>query len=109
MKRLFLLLVLLLTVGAQAFAQATHTLTGKVLDENGQGYVGAGVTLKGSHTGTVSDINGDFLLDVPDGANNVLIIQALGYNTVEMREDGQSMTVKLTATSKNLEGVAVTA
>jgi len=108
MKRLCLFFVFLLAVGVQAFAQ-THTLTGKILDENGQGYPGAGITLKGTQTGTVSDINGDFMLDVPDGGNNVLVIQAIGYTTVTQKEDGQSMTVRLHATAKQLEGTVVTA
>ena len=59
MKRLCLLFVLLLSAGIQAFAQTstTHTVTGKITDEKGQGYPGAGITLKGTHTGTVSDVD----------------------------------------------------
>src|ERR1039458_9898719 len=108
MKRLCLLFVLLLSVGIQAFAQTTHTITGKVTDEKGQGYPGAGVTLKGTHTGTVTDINGDFMLEVPDGSN-IFIIQAVGYNTLEIRETEQTITAKLQPKAKELEGTVVTA
>lgn len=108
MKRLGLLIVLLLTVGIHAFAQNTHTVTGKILDENGNGYSGAGITLKGSQLGTVSDANGDFMLDVPDG-DNVFVIQAAGYGIVHVRETDQGISVRLRRKSKELEGTVVTA
>jgi TonB-linked SusC/RagA family outer membrane protein len=108
MKRLCLLFVLLLTVGIHAIAQNTHTATGKVLDENGKGYPGAGVTLKGTQLGTVTDANGDFMLDVPDG-NNTFIIQAIGYNTIQVKETDQTISVKLQRKSKELEGTIVIA
>src|SRR5471030_2542320 len=95
MKRVCSLLVVLLMFGIQAFAQNTHTVTGKILDENGLGYPGAGITLKGTHIGTVTDINGDFLLDVPDGTGNILVVQAIGYNTREVKETEQTMTIRL--------------
>ena len=108
MKRHLLLFVLLISACMSAFAQ-THNVTGKILDENGQGYPGAGISVKGTVTGTVSDLNGNFNLDVPDGKNR-LIIQALGYNTVTVPDTGQSdIVVKLTRTSKMLEGAVVTA
>src|SRR5579872_2991931 len=109
MKRLCLLFVLLLAVGIHAFAQTTHTVTGKVLDEKGQGYPGAGITLKGTQIGTVTDVNGDFMLDVPDGGNNVFIIQAIGYNTVHVRETDQAIIVRLQAKARELEGAVITA
>src|SRR3954462_10766913 len=108
MKRLCLLFVLLLSVGIQAFAQTTHTVTGKVLDEKGLGYPGAGVTLKGTQIGTVTDANGDFMLDVPDGSNT-FVIQAVGYNTVQVKETDQTISVKLQRKARELEGTVVTA
>ena len=108
MKKLLLLFVLLIAGGISAFAQ-THTVTGKILDENGQGYAGAGISVKGTQLGTVSDVNGDFLVNVPDGAKAVLIIQALGYNTRTITESGEAMIVKLTPSAKELEGTVVTA
>ena len=108
MKRHLLLFVLLISACMSAFAQ-THNVTGKVLDEAGVGYPGAGVMVKGTVTGTVTDLNGDFNLDVPDGKNK-LIIQALGYNSVTVPDTGQSeIIVKLTRTSRMLEGAVVTA
>ncbi len=107
MKRILLLVTLLVTVGLRAFAQ-THTVTGKVLDENGQGYPGAGITVKGTQVGTVSDVNGDFSLEVPDGKNS-FIIQAVGYSTQTVTDEGHAVVIKLKPTAKNLEGAVVTA
>ena len=109
MKRVCSLFVLLLMFGIQAFAQNTHTVTGKVLDEAGVGFPGASITLKGTHIGTVTDVNGDFMLDVPDGSGNILLIQALGYNTREVKETDQTMTIRLHTKSRELEGTVVTA
>lgn len=108
MKRTLLLFVLLLTVSIGAFAQ-THNIAGRVLDETGKGYQAAGVYVKGTTTGAVTDGNGNFNLDVPDGRHTI-IIQALGYNTVYVTDSGQSeITVRLRLNAKTLEGVAVTA
>ncbi len=108
MKRFLLLFVLLITVGVTAFAQTTHTVTGKILDENGNGFPGAGITVKGMQIGTVSDVNGDFMLDVPDGSGD-FIVQALGYNTRQVSETDGTITVKLQPISKELEGTVITA
>ena len=107
MKRILLLFALLLVVGAKVFAQ-THVVTGKVTDENGQGYPGAGITIKGTQLGTVTDVNGDFSVDVPD-ANHQLVIQAVGYATQTVTETGAPVMVKLQPTAKQLEGAVVTA
>ena len=108
MKRVFLLSALLLTVGLQAFAQNTHTVSGKVLDEHGQGYPGAGISVKGTALGTVTDANGDFMLEVPDGSNT-LIVQAIGYTTRQVSDEGQTITVRLQGVSRQLDGAVVTA
>ena len=107
MKKVFLVYVLLLIIGVRAFAQ-THNVSGKILDEKGQGYPGAGITVKGTQLGTVSDINGDFSLELPD-ANHILIIQAVGYSTQTVTDQGQTIVVKLQPTAKQLEGAVVTA
>ena len=107
MKRVLLLFVLLIMVGVSAFAQ-THTVTGKILDEHGLGFPGAGISVKGMVIGTVSDANGDFMLDVPDGTN-YFIIQAVGYSQQTVKETDGVVSVKLRAISKELEGAIVTA
>lgn len=109
MKRPLLLFVLLISVCMSAFAQ-THNVTGKVLDETGQGYPGAGILVKGTAVGTVTDVDGNFNLDIPDGKKNKLIVQALGYVAITVSDTGQSeFIIRLTRTSTTLEGAVVTA
>jgi len=101
-------LVLLLTIGLQAIAQETRTVTGKILDENGRGYPGAAIIIKGTTQGTVSDANGDFSLEVPED-RNVFIVQAVGYNTREIKETDGTIRVTLQVAPRQLEGAVVTA
>jgi len=116
MKRVCFLFVLLLTIGFTAFAQEdskekapeTHTVSGKVLDELGRGLMGATVSVTGSHAGATTDVNGDFMFEAPDGATTV-IISAIGYATVYIEDEGQSLEVKMQPLSKMLEGPITTA
>ncbi len=109
MKRPSLLFALLVSGSVSAFAQ-THNVTGRVLDENGQGLPGAGVLVKGTTLGTVTDIDGNFNIDLPDDKKNKLMIQALGYVTVTVSDTGQSeFNIRMARTSTTLEGAVVTA
>jgi TonB-linked SusC/RagA family outer membrane protein len=109
MKRILLLFVLLLTVGVTAMAQTTHTVTGKIMDEHGKGLPGAGITVRGMQIGTVADVNGDFMLDVPDDGNGEFVIQSVGYNTRIVNETDGVVNVKLQPMAKELEGTIITA
>ncbi|MBP5567514.1 MAG: carboxypeptidase-like regulatory domain-containing protein, partial [Bacteroidales bacterium] len=48
----------LLTIGVQAFAQ--NAVSGKVVDAKGEPVVGAGVQIKGTTVGVVTDLDGNF-------------------------------------------------
>ena len=56
-------------------------ITGKITGEEGQPLVGASVKLKGTQTGTTTDANGNFTLQVPD-AGGVLVISYIGHQTI---------------------------
>lgn len=47
-------------LGISAFASAQQKVTGKVVDSNGQPIIGASVVVKGSSTGVITDIGGNF-------------------------------------------------
>jgi len=53
-------------------------ISGKVVDENGGGLPGVNVVIKGTSIGTVTDIDGNFILDIPD-ENTVLVFSYIGY------------------------------
>lgn len=46
--------------------QKIQTITGKVVDKNGEPIIGANVVAKGTTNGTVTDVDGNFTLDVSD-------------------------------------------
>jgi len=87
---------------------ANKVVTGKVVDEKGIPLPGVSIKLKGTATGTVSDINGGFSINVPDNA--VLVISFIGYESQEISVAGKtSISVTLVASSKSLNEVVVTA
>lgn len=101
---------MLATMGSHAFAQETqtHTVSGKVVDEHGKGLKGVTVTVKGGTETAVTDVNGDFMFEAPDGSNTV-IVTAIGFGTQYVEDEGQSLTITMLMLSKQLEGNITTA
>jgi len=86
-------------------AQQTKKVTGTVVDATGEPVIGATVMQKGTTNGTVTDIDGNYTLDVPAGAT--LVISYIGMATQEVSANGG--TVTLQDDSKALDEVVVTA
>jgi len=81
-------------------------ITGKVTNESGEGLNAVSITVKGTSRGTVTDMNGNFALTVPENA--VLVISAIGYNTIEVNVNNQQVVnVKLTQTTLRMDEVVV--
>ncbi|MCF0060390.1 TonB-dependent receptor [Dyadobacter chenwenxiniae] len=76
-----LLLQLFLFSAAQLVAQNT-AIKGKVSDEQGQALPGVSILVKGTNTGTVSDVEGAFSLDAT--ASQTLVFSYIGYHTQEV-------------------------
>ena len=104
MKHLFLLLTLL-SYSLTALAQ--QKVTGKVKDSSGEPVIGASVVVKGNNTmGTITDFDGNFMLDVP--AKSVLVISYIGYVTQEVPTAGKnSLEIVLKEDTKTLDEVVV--
>jgi TonB-linked SusC/RagA family outer membrane protein len=81
MKQLLLGLALLLGSAGVAFGQ--RTITGKVTDAQGEALIGATIVVKGTTSGTSSDVNGAYRLNVSDGAKSLMVSYS-GYQTVEV-------------------------
>jgi TonB-linked SusC/RagA family outer membrane protein len=81
MKRLSLVLTLLLFSVATLVAQ--RTITGKVVDDQNEPLIGASILIKGTSTGTVTDIDGSYSISLPAGSN-VLIFSYTGYSSKEI-------------------------
>ena len=86
-----LLAALLLLLPGQSFAQNLR-VQGRVLDELGEGLIGAGVVIQGTNTGTITDMDGNFSLSVPQGAT--LEFSCVGYKTLALQATAR-MTVNM--------------
>ena len=104
MKHLFLLLTLL-SFSLTALAQ--QKVTGKVKDSSGEPVIGASVVVKGNNTmGTITDFDGNFMLDVP--TKSVLVISYIGYVTQEVPTvEKKSLEIILKEDTKTLDEVVV--
>lgn len=90
LKSLFLV-VILAFVGMSAYAQS-KTVTGKVVDNEGYEVIGGSITVKGAAgVGTVTDINGNYSLQVNDASKDVLVFSYVGMKTQEVPVNGQSV------------------
>lgn len=81
MKKLSLVLTMVLFCLGITMAQ--RTVTGTVTDDTGETLIGASVLVKGSTTGTVTDIDGTYSLDIPSG-DQTLVFSYTGYATKEV-------------------------
>ena len=90
LKQIFFALAALLLLAVPAFAQEKTTVSGTVLDSEGLPVIGAGVFVKGTTNGTVTDIDGNYTLGgVP--ADAVLTASNLGYATAEQAVAGRAV------------------
>ena len=96
-----LLMGLLLSVGV--FAQQI-TITGVVKDAKGEPIIGANVAVKGTTTGTITDLDGGFSLKAPQ--NSLLTVSFIGYKSVDVKATN-NMVVVLQEDAIMLEGTVV--
>lgn len=84
----------------------TKNVSGIVKDERGEPVIGANVVVKGTTSGTVTDMNGRYSLSVPEGST--LQISYIGYNTQEVKVgSGNVVNVSLREDSEALDEVVV--
>jgi TonB-linked SusC/RagA family outer membrane protein len=104
-----LIAIFMLSCNLFSFAQATK-ITGKVTDAvTGEALIGVSVYVKGTTTGTVTDVNGDYTLNASLKGQKILF-SFLGMKTLEITTDGSSIyNVVLESEATGLEGVVVTA
>lgn len=80
-KHLKLAVLLLLAFGLTNFVVAQRTISGTVTDaESGEPLIGANILVVGTSTGTASDIDGSYSVNVPEGAS-VLEFSYTGYTS----------------------------
>lgn len=102
LKALLTLLVgLFLSIGA--FAQQI-AVKGHVKDTTGEPVIGANVLVKGTTNGTITDFDGNFMLNVPKDA--ILSVSFVGYKSAEVKAASTVM-VTLEDDSQVLDAVVV--
>ena len=94
-KRYIISLCLGLLMALPALAQ-NKTQQGTVVDENGEPVIGATVKVEGTKDATVTDLDGNYKLDVPK--NGKVIISYIGYKDmvttggrVQLEEDNSTL------------------
>lgn len=98
-------IIILLLAGMNAWAQ-TKQVSGVVTDGTGETVIGASVLEKGTTNGTITDLDGKFILTVNENA--VLQISYVGYTTQEVPVKGKtSFNITLKEDSEMLEEVVV--
>ena len=95
-QRIPYLFLLMLFSCLTASAQQGITVKGTVVDDNGETIIGASVVVKGNNSiGTISDIDGNFVLYVEAGTEILLDVSYIGYKKEEIKTDGNKP-VKIT-------------
>ena len=103
-KAAIVLLTMFLAISA--YAQEL-TLNGTVLDENNQPLTGAGVMVKGTTNGEVTDLDGKFTIWLNKKGVDITV-SYIGYKTYEFRYGGQdNITIRLEPDTELLEEIVV--
>ena len=96
--------LLFLVVPLIAFSQ--NTISGTVTDAaNGDPLAGVSVVVKGTNTGTLTDFDGVYTIESPDGAT--LVFSYIGYSTQEVEASGAG-DLQMSVDVTNLDEVVVT-
>ncbi|WP_350286486.1 TonB-dependent receptor [uncultured Croceitalea sp.] len=104
-----LILVFFLMFGVSSFAQTT--VTGKVVDENGEPIPGANLVVVGVAEGAVTDFDGNFTLSTSQVPPFKLRVTSLGFteNTVDVTSNNQSLEITLSEASTLLDEIVISA
>lgn len=87
--------------------QQAKIITGNIVDQNGDPVIGANVVEKGTTNGTISDVNGQFTLNVQQ-KNPILVVSYIGFTTKEIPVGNASaLNIKLSEDSETLDEVVV--
>lgn len=89
-KLIFLGLALQCAAYGLTFAQGPETVSGKVTSSEGEALPGVNIVVEGTTTGTVTDLEGNYRLNVPSNATT-LLFSSIGYETKKISINGRSV------------------
>ncbi len=92
-----------------AFAQGKLTISGTVIDELGEPMIGAGVLVKNTVNGVITDLDGHYTITVDAaGGGGILVFSTLGYDDLEIPVNGRTeINVQMHLQSTSLDEVVV--
>ena len=106
--RKFILLFSALVLSFSTMLAQDKTISGTVVDENGEAVIGATIRVKGAEgVGTVTDIDGNFTIKLPAGKDHLLVTY-VGYTDVDVKAT-PGMKVQLKPNTEMLDEVMVIA
>lgn len=84
----------------------SRKVNGTVKDQNGEPVIGANVSVKGTTVGTITDVDGNFTLDVPDNA--VILVSYIGYVPQEVKSGNKNLfNIILREDSQSLDEIVI--
>ena len=100
--------VIFLIIGTLSVSAENHPVKGTVIDEKTNStLIGVSVIVEGTTVGTVTDMNGNFTINVPS-ESSILKFSYIGYTSQKVKLNGQSeLKVTLSENLKNLDEVIV--
>ena len=108
LQKAMLVMVLCLLAVTTALAQAIQ-VKGIVYDGNGETMPGVNVHVKGAASGTITDVNGNYTVSVPN-SNSILVFSFIGYTTQEIKVGNRTnINVTLKDDLQQLDEVVVVA
>lgn len=94
--------------GTPSVQQSVKKISGVITDQNGEPIIGVNVVVKGTTNGTITGLDGDFVLEVPE--KSTLVVSYIGYVQKEIAINSNSTyNIKLMEDTQKLDEVVVTA
>lgn len=108
-NKIILTLIALLVLLSNAYAQQTRKVSGRVTDANTyEPIIGVTILLKGTMQGTITNFDGDYVLEYPENPNQVLQFSFIGYEALDVPVNSRStINVEMKEARQQLEDVVV--
>ncbi len=107
MRKILYFLIFILIFSVPSLLSQPLEITGKIIGEDGAGMPGVNVVIKGTTTGTVTDVDGNYRITVPD-SESILQFSYVGYLPEEITVGNQTtIDISLVPDIARLEEVVV--
>lgn len=95
------------STGENSILRRGTKVTGKVTDEKGDALPGVSILVKGTNSGTITDANGDFSIDLP-GSSATLVFSFVGYDSQEIETGAiTNLAISLKPSNRSFDEVVV--